>query len=994
MFETKFNQLLKEKLKEYLPETYGSIDNANLLKAYAFFDSISKGKKIEETSFFFLPIDEEGQQEICSEFASLDLTTFIAKTMPMYIGSTAELDNITYALGLTADETIRLIIEMKEMFNSCKGKLSDIEIDKIYEVYCREYVGKKKLNQLDFKDMYIAINSVGLEYGVVGKEIGKNAIEAISILDNELLENKSRQLEYAVRCFSGKISDVELASLYSTNIFANKKVKEQKIDLFYKTMQKIMGCSPIDIFGAITLGRRSISGERISFAENPNDVMLETGILYNLVNSMSNPYGYNDKTIIFFPSPFFVKKWLRDKNNNNINVIFVTEAINEKRLFEMNYSPEYKMGTAYGKYSFMTYEEFCSSPDAFDDVGEYNFFVFGNDIATDKINKIYRLAIGENCVHNLMAISGDRKLEELLAKGMTSVSDIIALPAGLKDTKKPKQKCIWKCNVEERQDVVNICFEALSSDRRRLVLPGNEILETDVAAIVNCGEIRKKKDKAEAGKTRTKPGVFHITPDIQAYYTSEKYNEVKDRVNIYYTRTVVDTERGIVKEPVKESIISPTVKKGEIESILKEYPEYIKATRGKKRAEGCEEISIHEVIAEEARQELCNMDIAISTACYIYPELKKEMTADEYNLLVEMADGKLGSVYVNATSAEKYDDILSDIYFEESIRRRTKRVAALWKLLAFMRKRGHCTANVLDDALSGKTKDVKAFNWIRSALTKKSFTRTEFINAFCETIALLETDRDYLGVLMKLLLGLESNVICALEWDDYIEIEGYGIHALRIRKQYVEKEGKTVGFEDEAKYRIIPCPEILGKQIEIVKEKMSRKNEKKIIRCKPSELQKKSKSIIDSLGIKSVEVIIPTGDGDTIETDFSKYSGDFFRSNFRYWAKFAGMNLDETCFLLGNKRKTTYGIYYCDYNNEKMQIKMFIKLQRITAILLAEEKNNVVRRIKIEEDAPSVEIKALASTPTEINILVPKNNKGRLKIHNAFGFKSRIGEII
>ena len=63
MFETKFNQLLKEKLKEYLPETYGSIDNANLLKAYAFFDSISKGKKIEETSFFFLPIDEEGQQK-------------------------------------------------------------------------------------------------------------------------------------------------------------------------------------------------------------------------------------------------------------------------------------------------------------------------------------------------------------------------------------------------------------------------------------------------------------------------------------------------------------------------------------------------------------------------------------------------------------------------------------------------------------------------------------------------------------------------------------------------------------------------------------------------------------------------------------------------------------------------------------------------------------------------------------------------------------------
>ena len=88
------------------------------------------------------------------------------------------------------------------------------------------------------------------------------------------------------------------------------------------------------------------------------------------------------------------------------------------------------------------------------------------------------------------------------------------------------------------------------------------------------------------------------------------------------------------------------------------------------------------------------------------------------------------------------------------------------------------------------------FAKIRGSLAVRSLTKEELVAVFQTITTKLEAgETAYLGVLIRLLTGLESNIVCALKWGDFEEIADYGIYRLVVAHQ-VTNDGETVrGFD-------------------------------------------------------------------------------------------------------------------------------------------------------------------------------------------------------
>ena len=88
--------------------------------------------------------------------------------------------------------------------------------------------------------------------------------------------------------------------------------------------------SPMDVLCGIHLSKKVPEGKRLSAAPGDsttiirNDITLENGLIYSLLTSdlLAN-LSAKTETIIFFPTPFFVRKWIADSALAKKKVTFV-----------------------------------------------------------------------------------------------------------------------------------------------------------------------------------------------------------------------------------------------------------------------------------------------------------------------------------------------------------------------------------------------------------------------------------------------------------------------------------------------------------------------------------------------------------------------------------------------------------------------------------------------------------------------------------------------
>lgn len=249
---------------------------------------------------------------------------------------------------------------------------------------------------------------------------------------------------------------------------------------------------------------------------------------------------------------------------------------------------------------------------------------------------------------------------------------------------------------------------------------------------------------------------------------------------------------------------------------------------------------------------------------------------------------------------------------------------------------------------------------VRNALVKKHFSDKEELAIFLGIIGkqatknLLCTEKSILlASAIRLFTGMSIRETAALKWCDFVSIKGTNGHQLLITK-FVDQSGRIMQHAEKQnwkRFRVIPSAEVLSalllarKQylidlginedyladcpIILSEERISdMKGLKRIAHCKPSVISKSGNELIKLANIPENTIVLPDERNDLI-TDFNRYHGDIFQTNFRDKANHSAfMTNGEINYVLGVEAPDTFSRYYCDYTNDYVQLGMIQKFCR------------------------------------------------------------------
>lgn len=249
---------------------------------------------------------------------------------------------------------------------------------------------------------------------------------------------------------------------------------------------------------------------------------------------------------------------------------------------------------------------------------------------------------------------------------------------------------------------------------------------------------------------------------------------------------------------------------------------------------------------------------------------------------------------------------------------------------------------------------------VRNALVKKHFSDKEELAIFLGIIGkhapkkLLCTEKSILlASAIRLFTGISLRETAALKWCDFVPIKGTSGYQFLITR-FVDQNGKLMQHAEKQnwkRFRVIPAAEVLSAllltrkhylidlgineeylsdcPIVLGEERISdMKGLKRIAHCKPSIISKSGNELIKLADIPENTIVLPDERNDLI-TDFNRYHGDIFQTNFRDKANHnAFLTNGEINYVLGVDAPDTFSRYYCDYTNDYVQLGIIQKLCR------------------------------------------------------------------
>ena len=490
-----------------------------------------------------------------------------------------------------------------------------------------------------------------------------------------------------------------------------------------------------------------------------------------------------------------------------------------------------------------------------------------------------------------------------------------------------------------------------------LVLSQDDVLrlEGSVRSIFT----REMMLRRASGRERKMAFSHELTPDILVW-CSRSYprgNGNRPRLEAYVCSPLFE-EKGPKSFSSRGAIISTTKKHttqvpdAEVITWLeKDYPfSYIQGryTANERKKLGVTHslkpaIHVRDEIIEHYTPVLQGKNIALKTLWYLYPNLRDRYSESEYNIFSEMMYTAIGQQRVADLTSELCEQLLMDTYPNLSQTTMWKFYGILASAMDAAVSLEYCSRNPLKEALQrAQTRD-KLFAQVRRVLVKKHFSEQEMteLYQFIQT-RIREGETAYLGVLIRILTGLESNVVCAIRWCDLKHIPEYDISVVVITRQMTLDGEKIIGFSDAEDYMCFPLPRGLCAELEKYQNAIKNYSHKELILSAiassgkeqftvitPGELNRLTKKTIAELHIDERVIVLPDNNDGTRSTNLNKYSGDLIRENFRYWAiKAAKLNADESSYLLRNKCPSTLGRFYCDFLSDASQLIMSAKLSR------------------------------------------------------------------
>jgi chorismate mutase len=463
------------------------------------------------------------------------------------------------------------------------------------------------------------------------------------------------------------------------------------------------------------------------------------------------------------------------------------------------------------------------------------------------------------------------------------------------------------------------------------------------------------------GKTKDRPISHDITPDILVWCSSSfPKGKDKPRLEAYVCMPSEreNVERGEIIQSTKKHTtqVSESDMLNWLENI---YPlSYVqqRSTDAKSVEEDTKqikiEISIREEIIDHYTPSLRNKNIALKTLWYLYPDLSNKYTGSDYQVLTEMMHTVIGQQRVCDITSESIEELLLEVYpnINETALWRNYKILSIAMEKAKAEK--YCAHNPLEDALREEKLRRKLFAQVRKNMVKKHLEKPELKLAYREIVSKIKDGQyEYIGVLIRLLTGLESGIVCALRWRDMVQYPCFNVAALAIIRQ-VSNDGKEIsGFSDSEDYIHFPLSDGLRARLEEFQKKLGDiPDDTRILDSivtlssgagkplTPSRLNDLTKGILSKFKVEDNYYNIAYGNNEFRKTNLNKYMGDFIRENFRYWAnKEAKLLPAELSVLLRNRVDSTCGRFYCDLQNEASLAIIAAKLSRMECLFMQAE---------------------------------------------------------
>ena len=727
-------------------------------------------------------------------------------------------------------------------------------LDALYSIY--EESAKADNQQIakdDFLMLYKAVNYYWLDTDEIKPEcIGYDIKDLHKILKivNELQLPRSGRIDLVHSVFCDPAGRaVEILDKAELHNFISEKDQDVRQAWITEAELTIGKMSPMDVLGELTISKGKRSGGTKGNREHyyiPNDVSLENGLCYSRFISAAGLSEVN-KVAVFFPTPFLVRKMMRDKILRDTDILFVLD--DEKSCEIIKYY--YEEGSYERPENRATFINITSWLDGIDK-GKFKIdfqvaLYFGCDAEWRRLSNMDKwldmITRNAEAVIAVFALIGTDHLENQKGAFYRYIKDahiwvqyLYLIPQGIQNACAPHRKMLAKFDINPKgwtgnEDTYIYKFD-LNHDFKRQALVANREWKAAVGRTDISGEastvrhlLAEKLLEKKGGRTKRKKSErYPFTPDINVWFTTTEYDSgAGTRVEAYVCEPTPDgrVERGFRD---KGKLISSTkkittkIQGAEIYRWLEEvYPFSEVRPRRDTRSAGelIPQVSIRESVIAALSPVWRGSNIALKTLWYALPEMQEILGAADYDMLSETVRTDIGSIRVQDIEGEAVERGLIGHFPAETQGILRKRFRILSMLLDVAIKQGYVDENLLAELLRDCRKYDKLFGQVRSGLVKKHLIEVELLKVYSIIKDKLETgDERYLGLLIRLLYGLESNIVCGLQCGDVYLIEDYDLFKIIVTRQITNDGKKSVGFDHLEDYRSIPCTPLLRKYIE------------------------------------------------------------------------------------------------------------------------------------------------------------------------------------
>lgn len=943
----------------------------------------------------------EGYNLLCTGilcFSYLDFLTYVVPGLVCDPKQTLDLFQ-RYKPGISCVERTHHIMQIKLLASGVSSAATkkhnansgDSSIDQLYD----EYLLTEKADALSkeyFSKLYLAITAFEMApNSLLPKAKGagfkrENLEQLMQILTDELQMTRDQQLDMLAEFFIKKAQARQIVSNQKLYNFTACKDETTRIKHSNKALRLISKIPPSELICAISV-RKKMSGRANAKRKTealilPNDVMLETGFVYPTFRNLIGPRK-EAAILLIYPSVHFVRKLWADETMRDRNLTLVMQdervaSLLRYQVSDKTYAIHFHAANVLGPTAL-------ANQIAEKSLHYEKIVLFVNHLPMDQQPKLacgVLEAVADDC--DIYALLSSYAIDdtaapysEVFSQTAKYMQAISVIPQGINNSAFPRRK-LWvhfkkEASVSE-EAVTWVYTYALSTALQTQALCAvpeapMEIPRHDVPELESS--IRKRyaqeiMQRRTSDRTRAMPFEHEITPDIPVWCsrTFPKGEGENPRLEAYVCLPPSGdeiyrgfSERGSILQSTKKHTTS-VPQSDVLRWLEQDYPfSYVQQryTRTEREQLNTDQlmkpaVSIREEIIEHFSPVLEGKNIALKTLWYLYPNLQNAYTGSDYNVLSQMMQTMIGQQRVQDITSELCEELLLQVYpdFNE---------AALWRnytILSVAMEKAvqykYCTSNPLADALHEEKLRRKLFAQVRKQLVKKHLNKNELEKAYASVIAKLQSGQHhYLGVLIRLLTGLESGIVCALRWGDLYYFADMDVMTFVITRQVSSDGKKLSGFSDKEDYMLFPLPVGLRDMLADYQCRLGKVSEKESILgsvmrlcaegnavdITPADLNESTKVILRELNVRDRTVDLAYGENEFRKTNLNKYMGDLMRENFRYWAmKGAKLHPDELAYLLRNRVATTCGRFYCNLQDEASLAILAAKLTRVECMLM------------------------------------------------------------